>query len=182
MTTDPQIFRHVYDDGRWTELQVRPTERAPRPDIPLMRKVFDHIKVNQELWNQENWAVSLDRDVADGLAVETDHCGTAYCFAGWVAALDGYTHMAYTLDISESGPDARRILPQPHEPPPTGASTALADDDGWTVNVSDYAQARLGLNNYWASGLFDGDNTLKDLEEIINLMERAEIEEVEEQA
>lgn len=55
------------------------------PNVPLFRKIFEHIDAHPEEWNQDMWATKTE-------------CGTAYCFAGFAMAFSGE-------DEADFGPD-----------------------------------------------------------------------------
>ena len=46
----------------------------PTPNLPLLRKVLDHIDAHPDEWNQSMWATETE-------------CGTAYCVAGHAVAM-----------------------------------------------------------------------------------------------
>lgn len=71
-------------------------------------------------------------------------CGTGACFAGWTAAMAGAT-----LLVPKSG----------------GGGADCRTADGRVRSISDYAEEVLGLEDN--PGLFGADNTIDDLEEIV---------------
>jgi hypothetical protein len=105
------------------------------------------------LWDQSDWA-------------QQTPCGTAGCFAGWRAFLDGYTRL-------EDGPTT--IYPRRLVNPRTGDSLPMYDDDGrpWPddgTTVARHAQQRFGLEQNQAETLFAMNNTLHDLREIVAVL------------
>jgi hypothetical protein len=53
----------------------------PLPNLPLLRRVLDHIDAHADLWNQGHWGRPEDAK-----------CGTAMCIAGWATELaDGWS-------------------------------------------------------------------------------------------
>ena len=50
------------------------------PNVPLLRKVLEHITAHPEEWNQEWWAVKSTES----------SCGTACCVAGWTVSWAGH--------------------------------------------------------------------------------------------
>jgi hypothetical protein len=106
------------------------------PNIDLLRKTMAHIEAHPETWEQAHW-------------VSDKGCGTAYCFAGWTAALSG-------ASIDSKG----------HVDLP----------DGMRMHVSDYAAQLLGipLQDTFADAvlevdhLFNGDNDLDALRRIVD--------------
>jgi len=106
------------------------------PNVALLRETMDAVLAHQDQWDQAYW-------------IRETECGTSYCFAGWVAALDGYTQTVRSSDL------ARR--------------KALAGNaSGETVVIRDHASERLGLTDEQAYDLFSAGNTLADLKRIVD--------------
>lgn len=98
-------------------------------------------------WNQDVWVEEIR-------ASEAHLCGTAGCFAGWRAFLDGYT----VLD------DSYRVLINPI----TGDTLGI---DGWDFDdghISEHARQRLGITVEQARKLFSSENSLEDLKRIVD--------------
>lgn len=55
-------------------------EDAREINVPLLRKMLEHITAHPDEWNQDTWAVES----------EESSCGTAYCLAGHTAESLGY--------------------------------------------------------------------------------------------
>lgn len=53
---------------------LAPTFEPPVPNLPLLRKVLDHIDAHPEEWRQSTYATVTD-------------CGTAHCIAGHAVAM-----------------------------------------------------------------------------------------------
>src|SRR6478609_3488156 len=51
----------------------------PVPNLPLLRKVLEHIDAHPEEWRQDSWATRTSASA----------CGTAFCFAGHAVVLAG---------------------------------------------------------------------------------------------
>src|SRR5437588_13068265 len=49
-------------------------------NIPLLRKVLDHITAHPDEWDQGSWAIQTD----------SSPCGTAFCVAGHAAVMRGH--------------------------------------------------------------------------------------------
>jgi hypothetical protein len=105
-------------------------------DVELLHLVLKHIIANPEQWRQSTWGVQLD----------TQACGTAFCFAGWVAKLDG---VAMRWDES--------VL--------YGVETP----GGWE-SPGVYARNMLGLDAGQALELFNRRNTLPVLEAMVEAL------------
>lgn len=105
------------------------------PDFELMDRVLDQISKNPKTWDQTTWRRPTGNE-----------CGTAMCFAGWVADLSGaewYSNTAGTVEF------------------------AKVDVGGVPVWVDEYATAALGIKSWEAEQLFESSNTLDDLREIV---------------
>lgn len=110
----------------------------PELNVELLDRVMAQIESDPDHWNQAFWAQR-----------ETYHteCGTAYCCAGWTVKL-----ARPDLRFIWQGLDADTV-----EDPATGLSGG----------VSDIARRLLGLTVSEADQLFEGDNTLADLQRIV---------------
>ena len=63
------------------------TPTAPNPfNADLARRTLAAIEANPDRWNQKHWIIETD-------------CGTAFCFAGWAAALHNGTEPGHTDPI-----------------------------------------------------------------------------------
>lgn len=127
-----------------------------KPDVYALVETLE--VVNQAakvgLWEQETW---INSDPIAGGAMEWQgrtFCGTAGCFAGWRAMLDG-AEVAYVEDanVEEDCYNESLVFP-----------------DGLKVHscgVGAWAQERFGITIGQAQELFDANNTLADLHEIV---------------
>jgi len=121
-------------------------------NVELLKKTLAHIEAHPEQWNQRDW-----RDVDHDL-----RCGTACCFAGWAALLNGSTWDVPDSEIENYDWD--------HDP----NGDKLADVDGGRA-VSRVATRALGLTWTQADQLFAGGNDIEDLRAIVaELCEQAE--------
>ncbi len=106
----------------------------PKPDIALLKRVLAKIDKYPERWEQHDYATRRP-------------CGTAYCFAGWIAAMS-----RQKLDLDDGG-----------------WRTKGGRD------VHDFARRRAGLTYLEASHLFSASNDRDDLGRIVaRICERAE--------
>lgn len=80
---------------------------------------------------------------------QTWRCKTGMCFAGHAAILNGGRWLRATSVESES-------------------ATVVHPETGDLLHVQDFAMEVLGLANYQADELFHHENTITDLEEIID--------------
>ena len=104
----------------------------------LAERVLTRIKDKPETWDQSAWAIT------------SDVCGTAYCFAGHALA-----ELGYKMICDASAPDGQLY-----------ASDAVAPN-GRQVSIEEMARKKLGLTWDQASQLFNGDNSLDDLEKMV---------------
>lgn len=133
------------------------TEELPQPNLPLLRKVLDHIDAHPEEWAQGTWAqrsYPLERHVRElnrGRAVElpVPACGTAFCIAGHAAVMAGFT-VSWPSDAT--------------------SSALLTSGD----HIEDVARDELGLTAGEARVLFWGRNTRAEVQRIaVGIAERA---------
>jgi hypothetical protein len=115
-------------------------------DVAKLRRVLARVeeeaaKDGHGGWNQGVWAVSQGSEPGKA------ECGTAFCFAGWVAALDGMLPTWQRV-----GPDAEWQW----------VATQVSTPEG-VEYISDYARRSLELDWDSAWVLFGGSNTLDDL-------------------
>lgn len=103
----------------------------------LAVKVLDKIKLDPREWDQEDY-IRPD-----------EYCGSAKCFAGWACILaGGYKEVI----VSENGDYYAYI-----------ADTST----GYSIDIHDTAEKLLGLTENQSGELFDGGNTLADLERLV---------------
>lgn len=107
----------------------------PMPNLPLLRKVLDHIDAHPDEWNQGAW---IQRTA-------TSSCGTAACIAGWACLING------------DQPDFANDYAQ-------GSHTPVVTlDDGASATVAERAQQLLGLTNNERLDLFHSKNDRFDV-------------------
>jgi hypothetical protein len=108
-------------------------------------------------WDQAWWGVSRS-----DLAVEPrwDTCGTAFCFAGWTAVLDGVQPLWERVVLS----NGEQVW----------ACTDIRHGNGQCDPVELHAQDSLGLTGEQADNLFFADNTIDDLRRIVQEIIEAE--------
>ena len=111
-----------------------PLPADPTPNMPLLRKVLDHIDAHPDEWYQSFWAIRGDLAVDRGV---TSDCGTAYCIAGHAVMITGHG-----VDWAWAGGG--------------GLESTVLCTDGQTI--PDVARAELGLTRDEAEWLFQENN------------------------
>lgn len=120
-------------------------------NVELLRETLQYIKNNPQSWRQDVWFTHIDpetgRRVESVIEVEVEEvnsCNTAFCFAGHAALKSGFP-----------------------APPKESYSQWTAEIDGKTVHVDTYAASKLGITYDQADVLFSGENSLEDIETIV---------------
>ena len=126
------------------------------PDADLLYETLDAVieADTGNRWIQGEWITPLARD-GSITEVVSDWCGTAGCFAGHRAFLDGAVPIVAHGVVSRS----RVLLP-----------------DGQITGVEVYAEDRLRLTNTQSLRLFAGSNSLEDLKQIVDQIVAGEIQ------
>jgi hypothetical protein len=104
----------------------------------LLRRTLQYIKEHPEKHNQSYWFARGD-------------CGTTACFAGTAARLSGYKPYWLTLESTEYAVHDDAEFPSAEN-----------------ISVEILGQQLLELSSGEADRLFHGDNTLTDLERIVD--------------
>jgi hypothetical protein len=139
-------------------------------NIPLMRKIIEHIETAPETWKQSSWAYvedplglpeasnEVDREVYESWGYEDtvrvadpNLCGTALCIAGHAVNMD--TKVVFLVDDTGS------------------ASLAQEVATGEVFDIETRARELLGLTANEASMLFDGDNSLNAIKDVVDEFE-----------
>ena len=144
---------------------LTPNNPYPRPETgpnwPLLRATRDLIanlprrKYDNEVNGEPGWVQSDWR------------CGTGMCFAGWAAALTGAT-FPYAPDdegdVIRTAGSMRGYSAR--------AAEVVVDTDGDVWDIPSYARHMLGLHD--STVIFQGDNGLRDIDDILDEMKAAE--------
>ena len=127
------------------------------PNEKLLREVLDYIKTHPQSWYQDAWFAYFDSSRKRQYSLESfevtevNSCNTAYCFAGHVALRSGFA-----------------------APPKNGGSSWYDESRGQYVD--DFAKQELGITASQADALFGAENTLEDLEYMVNeIIENPEV-------
>ena len=144
------------------DLTVTMQGRAPEKNFPLLEKIYDHILLNPNEWDQMHWG-STWSGIKKGLQINEcasrQSCGTAFCVAGHAV------HM--------SRPEARFIFNDAERPTKEkGAVYQIGNEvefpDGDTYEVVHLARMELGLTTEESTWLFHPENSLRMLRGIID--------------
>ncbi len=130
---------------------------TPTLDGLLAWAEAEHEKQLQGLpseWDQGHWAISRP----DGTPIAAS-CATACCLAGKTVAADGGKFLLKTPSYGEFGIATDAELPT-----------------GEIVDVENYATERLGLTYEQAQRLFDVDNDIQDVRDIIAAIQSGDTE------
>lgn len=121
-------------------------------NVPLMRKVLEHITAHPEEHNQHVWA-------------ERNPCGTTYCMAGQTVLMAGH-EIAWS---NGSEPDL-------DEDCADHVTTRIETPDGRSNYIPHVAARELGLSGCQATELFYDSTSIEDLWENANHYTDGEIE------
>lgn len=130
----------------------RRENEVKEPNVPLLRKTLEHIVAFPEEWDQTVYAAAPLEQLPELTKENTQACGTAFCFAGHALLL--------------SGKKFNWMRP---------VRFGLGDRPGWvTVNfttdgeaIERAAEKELGLSYRQAEQLFDVDNSLGRIVELL---------------
>lgn len=153
----------------------------PAPNMELIEDILDTIKNDPKHWNQGAWVSDLDGDpvAPDVLATDTEgrpfipvDCGTAMCFAGWAVHKTGglflsdeyvlYDRAVDTDVDGESDVVGFTVWVEDGEEPD---GERMVDVLGIPVWLR--AKKLLGLTSGERLNLFDGNNGLEQIEEVV---------------
>lgn len=125
----------------------------------LAVEILAIIEANKERWHQSAWRIELDGHPIEGYVDDplNPTCTTAFCFAGWVAAVDGVKWAEG--DRTEKVGDPRLC----------DCKTKYCENEHHQVHVSGYASARLEMEGD-DEELFNGENSLQQLRDGVNAM------------
>jgi hypothetical protein len=62
----------------------------PEPNLPLLRKVFEHLQTKPRDWNQSSFGEWLGVNNSMGQFTGQYRCNTSMCFAGWAVQMSDY--------------------------------------------------------------------------------------------
>jgi len=122
-------------------------------NVQLLKDTLQHIKDNPQTWTQDVWFTHLDSSgnriysLKEVTVEEINSCSTAFCFAGHAALKAGF-----------------------FPPPKNGGEWKIIDPDGRYVLADAFAAEKLGLTFSQADALFHQDNTMEDLEKMVEAL------------
>lgn len=102
-------------------------------NVEKCERVLAHVKADPELLRQDKWMIK-------------NECGTAGCFAGWAALLNGHTPRWHHFGSDD------------------WESAYACDEEGRCVLISEVAESLLELTKREADVLFYGKNKIEDIE------------------
>lgn len=125
-------------------------------NVPLLRKVLEHITEHPDEHDQRKWAIRGGRG---------QDCGTAMCVAGHAVAMTGHEIAWPTWNDNGNGYNSS-----------VARHTRDRGSDGWPRSIEDVAREELGLSQTESEWLFMGSNTLRVLWCVANRFSDGEIE------
>jgi hypothetical protein len=150
--------------------QQLPTYRAAEPvgdkpvvshtgiNFELLDEIMEFIRNHPKTWVQDSWYKYVDPntgiatvDVKTEEVEDANACGTSFCFAGHAAI-----HEGFPLPPKEYGAEWDRLV--------------IDGTEHYYEEASDFARERLGLTYGQSDALFDGENTMEDLELIVSVL------------
>lgn len=141
------------------DVGTRKIRRADFINFPLLDEILAYVKAHPMQWNQDDWFKIVDLETGDVryesekvIVQEINSCGAAMCFAGHAALRMGF--------------------PAPPKNNGQSWSRKVDSDDDWadSESVETFARNVLGLTADQGEALFAGNNTLQDLEDIIEAL------------
>lgn len=166
---------------------IAPDDAEHEINTPLARKVLEFLEDHQGQHAQGAWATLVDRTLDERRQIATrtttidqaaelalGACGTAGCFAGWTAVIEGHTvgtigdWAGVVIDLS---PDVEVTVE-------TYGDVTDVWVDGPRVGASEYARDALGLTRLQAGELFAPGNSRADLRRMLSDWTNGEIEAV----
>lgn len=154
-------------------------------NVPLARQVLAQLHAAPRRWTQNLWLNRPYPEAAQAPTDTVDNCRTSGCFAGWTAVLAGYKTDSLGRLTAEAIPapvrdHIARTFDLPHDPQYCG----WGSEYGWmrrsygarVYGVKHVAAAELGLTDEQAGALFDGNNTLRRIYELLSEFTDGEIE------
>lgn len=148
-------------------------------NLDLINETMYKIDQDEFEWHQGTW-VSSDR-ILNGTDIALfNECGTAYCFAGHVAAR--HREQLYEMSYDGAFHATERFVSEEGDPESDGYYTDLykrvvRDEKvfferykGTSVSARSAAIHDLGITEHVADVLFDGDNTFEHLEGVVNTL------------
>lgn len=143
----------------WLRCVVPDCDGTHIPNVPMLRKIWEHINMHPEEWDQTSWGKKivekvLPRDQRGRFTTGSQTvCRTSFCVAG---------HAVNMAGISILGENVSDVV-QLHW-------TNERSVDGDRIEIRQYAAHILGLTGEEANYMFSAKNTLRDVR---RYMERA---------
>lgn len=133
-------------------------------NLPLLNEILKHIQTHPTQWMQDAWYKIVDLDTGDvryeteeQIVEEQNSCGAAFCFAGHVALREGFPSPP-----KDNNSEWDRWVATEN-----GYFSTTRQERGRHEDVSEFAERRLGVSASVADVLFNGDNDLETLEDVV---------------
>ena len=124
----------------------------------LLDEILSFIKAHPQTWVQDSWYKNVDPETGfSWVSVHTEEvteensCGTSFCFAGHTAIHEGFP----SPPMNNTYPWTRQVQD---------------GEDTYTQEANDFARDLLGLDYDQADALFDSENSLQDLDTMIQVL------------
>lgn len=144
------------------------------PNVELLTRTLEAIEQNPKDWYQGSWVAIVDNDGEkvwpENWVDNQNECRTACCFAGQAAVLSGIRQPS-VKEIQALGYGDWYVSKTGE----TIWSTKYSTPSG-AETVSSWAQEALGLTSWQSEILFEGDNTLRDLRKLVDLIISGDLE------
>lgn len=136
-----------------------PIEQHQGINYELLDEILEFIKAHPKTWVQDSWYKNVDTETGVSIiTIETEtvedanSCGTSFCFAGHTAIHEGF--------------------PYPPKDDRQEWSRKVVESDGYSYreDTRDFAMKVLGLEYDQADSLFDADNSLENLEVMVQTL------------
>lgn len=135
-----------------------PVHEAAKINYNLLDEIMSFIREHPTTWVQDSWYRNVDTETGRSIIVirteeveDANTCGTSFCFAGHTAIHEGF--------------------PYPPKDDRQAWERKVVDEYGeYEEDVRDFAIKVLGLDYDQADSLFDADNSMDNLEVMVQAL------------
>jgi hypothetical protein len=136
-----------------------PIHEAEKINYDLLDEIMSFIREHPTSWVQDSWYRNVDTKTGESIILirteeveDANSCGTSFCFAGHTAIHEGF--------------------PYPPKNDRLEWERKVIEDDGYEYHedVRDFAMKVLGLDYDQADSLFDADNSMDNLEVMVQAL------------